>query len=102
DAFSFSFAVQRALWAEDRDIADLATPREIAHATLGAEGERGVRDEQPATLIDGWPGNRAAAEGAGILGTPASVAGDQLSWGQDRLDFVARALSRTDERKIAS
>lgn len=102
DAFSFSFAVQRALWAEDRDIADLDTLREIARATLGAEGETVVRDEQPGQVVEEWHGNLAEAERRGIFGTPTYVVEDELFWGQDRLDFVARALSRTDERKIAS
>ena len=102
DALTFSFAVQRALWAEDRDIADLDTLREIARATLGSKGEAVVRDEQPAKAVDEWHGNLAEAERRGIFGTPTYVVEDELFWGQDRLDFVRRALGRTDERKIAS
>ncbi len=93
DAFGFSFAVQRALWAEDRDIADLATLRELAVATLGPGAGALVRERQPDEVIAAWQENLAEAERIGIFGTPTYVVGDELFWGQDRLDFVARALA---------
>jgi 2-hydroxychromene-2-carboxylate isomerase len=99
DAFAFSFAIQRALWAEDRDIADLDTLRELARATIGAEGAALVRDPQPEAIIAQWHGNLAEAERRGIFGTPTYVVGDELFWGQDRLDFVARALGATQHSK---
>jgi 2-hydroxychromene-2-carboxylate isomerase len=54
DAFAFSFAVQRGLWAEERDIADLDTLREFARATVGAEGEALVRDPQSPEIVAQW------------------------------------------------
>lgn len=98
DAFAFSFAIQRGLWAEDRDIADLETLREMALSTIGREGAALVRDPQPDAIIAEWQGNLAEAERRGIFGTPTYVVGDELFWGQDRLDFVARALA--DARHI--
>lgn len=94
----FSFAVQRALWAEDRDIADLATLREIATATLGAEAAELVRDPQPADVVADWEENLAEAERRGIFGTPTYVVDDELFWGQDRHDFVDRALAAAKAR----
>ena len=99
DAFAFSFAIQRGLWAEDRDIADLDTLREMARATIGAEGAALVRDPQPEAIIAQWHGNLAEAERRGIFGTPTYVVGDELFWGQDRLDFVARALGAAQHSK---
>jgi len=93
DAFSLSFAIQRGLWAEDRDIADLDTLRELARATIGEEGARLVRDPQDDAVVAEWQGNLAEAERRGIFGTPTYVVGDELFWGQDRLDFVERALA---------
>lgn len=93
DPRAFSFAVQRALWAEERDIADLATLREIAAATLGTEAAALVRDPQPAAIRDEWQGNLAEAERIGIFGTPTYVVLGELFWGQDRLDFVDRAIT---------
>jgi 2-hydroxychromene-2-carboxylate isomerase len=93
DALGFSFAVQRALWAEDRDIADVATLKEIAGTTIGEDGAALVRDPQPADITSEWLGNLAEAERIGIFGTPTYVLRGELFWGQDRLDFVDRALA---------
>jgi hypothetical protein len=68
DAPGFSFAVQRALWAEERDIADLATLRAIAQASLGGAGAAVVCAEQPAEITAEWLGNLAEAERIGICG----------------------------------
>lgn len=92
DAISFSFAVQRALWAEDRDIADLETLRAIAQETVGEAAAELIVDQQTETIIDTWTGNLDEAERLGIFGTPTYVVGEELFWGQDRLDFVDRAL----------
>ena len=93
DARSFSFAVQRALWAEERDIADVATLQEIASATIGRAAVSLVKETQPADVVAEWNGNLAEAEHRGIFGTPTYVVGDDIFWGQDRLDFVDRKLS---------
>jgi len=92
DAPSFSFAVQRALWAEDRDIADMDTLRTIARATIGENAVGFVVDPQPAAVVAEWEGNLAEAERIGIFGTPTYVIDGELFWGQDRLDFVDRTL----------
>ncbi|AMY67362.1 2-hydroxychromene-2-carboxylate isomerase [Frigidibacter mobilis] len=97
----FAFAIQRALWAEDRDIADLATLRELALATVGEAGAALVRDPQHADIVADWHANLAEAEARGIFGTPTYVLNDELFWGQDRLDFVARALAAARQKEIA-
>lgn len=99
DAAGFSFAIQRALWAEDRDIADLATLREIAESTLGAAAASLIVDPQPEDIVAEWHRNLAGAEQLGIFGTPTYVVKGELFWGQDRLDFVARALARHSAMK---
>lgn len=95
----FSFAVQRALWAEDRDIADLATLKEIATATLGPEAAKLVIEPQKPDVVADWEGNLGEAETRGIFGTPTYVVDDELFWGQDRLDFVDRALVSAKTRR---
>lgn len=92
DAISFSFAVQRALWAEERDIADLPTLHEIARAAVGKEAVDLITDPQPDDIVAEWHENLDEAERLGIFGTPTYVLGTELFWGQDRLDFVDRAL----------
>jgi 2-hydroxychromene-2-carboxylate isomerase len=93
DAPAFSFAVQRALWAQERDIADAETLREIARETLGDEAVPLVAHPQPAAIIAAWHDNLDEAERLGIFGTPTYVVNGELFWGQDRLDFVERAVT---------
>ncbi len=92
DAIAFSFAVQRALWAEERDIADPETLRAIAISTAGTDAAALVVDPPPDEIVEEWHENLAEAERFGIFGTPTYVIGKELFWGQDRLDFVDRAL----------
>jgi 2-hydroxychromene-2-carboxylate isomerase len=92
DARAFSYAIQRALWAEDKDIADLDTLRQIAHNCLGSEAEQLIRFPQTESVQAEWQANLARAEELGIFGTPTYVIEDELFWGQDRLDFVERRL----------
>lgn len=101
DAASFSFAVQRALWAEERDIADLVTLREIAGASLGSPAEDLVRDPPTPEVADTFRRNLCEAEGLGIFGTPTYVVNGELFWGQDRLDFVERVLRRANGSRSA-
>ena len=35
-----------------------------------------------------------AALGRGVFGAPGYVIGDEIFWGQDRLEFVERCLAR--------
>jgi len=93
DAPAFSFAVQQALWAQDRDIADLDTLRSIAQEHGGAAAAALVQEISPADIEAQWQANLADAEILGIFGTPTYVVDGELFWGQDRLDFVDRKLS---------
>lgn len=102
DAISLSFAIQRGLWAEERDIADLDTLREIATATIGPEGAALVRDPQPDDIVAEWHGNLAEAERLGIFGTPTYVVNGELFWGQDRLEFAGRALAALKQEQTPS
>jgi 2-hydroxychromene-2-carboxylate isomerase len=92
DAFPLSHAILRALWAEEADISDPATRRRIADengydgaALLAAEGSEAVQAEYRA--------NGEEAERLGVFGSPTVIIDGELFWGQDRLDFVDRALA---------
>jgi 2-hydroxychromene-2-carboxylate isomerase len=81
----------RACWAEDRDIADDATLRELigegADAVLARTQEGTVKQ----ALIDAT--NEAAKRG--VFGAPTWIVDgkdDELIWGQDRIPLVERAL----------
>lgn len=85
-------AVLRAVWAEDRDIADDATLRQI----LQAEGfDPGLVDSGLFIGAETYGRNLEQAVNAGVFGLPFYIIRetDQRFWGQDRLDFLDRALA---------
>ncbi len=97
DAFPLSHAILRALWAEERDIADPAVRRAIADeagydgaALVAAEGSEPVQAE--------YRRNGDEAVALGVFGSPTIVLDGELFWGQDRFDFVDRALARRSFR----
>ncbi len=95
DARRLSFAIQRALWAEDRDVADIDTLRSIAEEQDIPDPDELIVEHWPRTILDEWDGNLAEAVRIGIFGTPTYVVDGTLYWGQDRLAFLERALAGT-------
>ena len=86
-------AFGRACWSEERDIGALATLRAIA-------AEHGM---DPAALEQraGAPDTRMhydtltqEAIDRGVFGVPTYVYRGEMFWGQDRLDFLGRALAQ--------
>jgi 2-hydroxychromene-2-carboxylate isomerase len=92
-AFDLAGAVMRARWAEDRDVADASTLAAIARAlSLDADAlaERACAPEVGAryeTLTQ-------KAIDAQVFGVPWYVYRGEPFWGQDRLDFLDRALAK--------
>jgi len=77
----------RAVWAEDRNIADIGVLTEIA-------ARHGIADA-PGAIVRGkgvFEGNTQEALGRQVFGAPTYALGGELFWGQDRLDFLDRAL----------
>jgi carboxymethylenebutenolidase len=85
-------AILRAVWCEERDVAD----RETLVAIAAAEGFDGAAllaaGDDPA-MAERYRADSEAAIARGVFGAPTYVVGDQLFWGQDRLDFVDRLLA---------
>lgn len=92
DAFPLSHAILRALWAEERDIADPDTRREIADRA-GYDGAALLAAEPSAPVQEAYRAFGREAEALGVFGSPTCVLDGELFWGQDRLDFVDRALA---------
>lgn len=92
-AIALAHAVLRAVWQEERNPADEATLAALikgcgldaaAVMKLGAEPrwqEMRVTDTQGALA-------------RGVFGAPSYVIGEEIFWGQDRLEFVERFLAR--------
>lgn len=84
-------AFLEAVWRQDRDISDPDTAVAIAAAQgLDAAAMRAAFHD-PA-LAAGFDAATTAAMADGIFGVPSFVLRGEIFFGQDRLDFVERAL----------
>jgi 2-hydroxychromene-2-carboxylate isomerase len=84
-------AALRAVWVQERDIAAGATL-----AALLAEQNLPVErlDESQAQAVhERYESNTQRAIEAGVFGAPSYRVDGEIFWGQDRLDFVERALA---------
>lgn len=93
DALPLSHALLRALWAEERDTADADVRRQIADEN-GYDGAVLVALERSPRVQELYARFTQEAETLGVFGAPTFVLNGELFWGQDRLDFVDRALDR--------
>jgi len=84
-------AIMRALWAEDRNISDEDTLALIAEE-CGMDGRMLIKSAQTAGVQEQYDRNTDDAKAASIFGSPWYVIDGESFWGQDRLDFVERAL----------
>ena len=91
DVARLSQAMMAAVWAEQRDLADRATLLAIA-AEQHEDGAALLAAAAGPAVQAAYDANTEAAIAAGVFGVPTFQIGDELFWGQDRLDFVARAL----------
>ncbi len=81
-----------AVWAEERNIADADTIVAVADER-GFDGKALLEASKDPANIETWDAYSRDALAAGVFGAPAYVIGEQVFWGQDRLDFVERALA---------
>ncbi|MEO5770696.1 MAG: 2-hydroxychromene-2-carboxylate isomerase [Burkholderiaceae bacterium] len=91
-AMGIAEALMRAVWVEQRNIADEATL-----AALLRERELSARrldDAHGPSVQERYEANTQRAIEAGVFGAPSYVIDGEIFWGQDRLDFVERALAR--------
>ena len=89
-ALRLSGAVLTAVWAQDRDIADTVTLAGLL-AGCGLDAARLAQSQTEAAQALADAHTQAAID-AGVFGSPSYVVDGELFWGQDRLDFVERAL----------
>ena len=84
-------AFMRALWAEEKNIADDATLVHVADL-CGLDGRMLLKSAATAGVQEEYDRNTNDAIAANVFGAPWYVIDGQAFWGQDRLDFVERAL----------
>jgi len=91
-ALRLTGAILTAVWARDQNIAH---PDTLA-TLLADSGLPAARLEQAHSqaVQERYEANTRQAIDAGVFGAPSYVVNGEIFWGQDRLDFVARALAR--------
>jgi 2-hydroxychromene-2-carboxylate isomerase len=84
-------AVFSAAWADRKDLGDEAVFREVLqHAGVDADELSRSIDEQGTK--DQLRGATEIAIQRGVFGAPTFFVGEEMFWGNDRLDWVERAL----------
>lgn len=93
EAERYLHAIMAAYWTEGLDVGDAENVRAVlvrhrfdADSLFAAIGEQAVKDRLRRNT------DEAAERGA--FGAPTMFVGDQIFWGNDRLDFVEEALAR--------
>jgi 2-hydroxychromene-2-carboxylate isomerase len=90
-AMAIAGAILAACWAQERNMADDKVLAELLH-----------EQNLPASLLEQshsqavqvrYETDTQAAIDAGVFGAPSYVVNGEIFWGQDRLDFVERALA---------
>lgn len=90
-ALELSGAIMRALWAEDKNVADDATLAQVANL-CGFDGGMLLKSAATAGVQEQLDKNTDEAIAANVFGSPWYIVDGEGYWGQDRLDFVERAL----------
>ena len=91
-ALDLAGALLRAVWAEERDIADAATLGALL-AQTGLPAAR-LAEADADAVRSRLDANTQRAIDAGVFGVPSYRIDGEIFWGQDRLDFVERRLAR--------
>ena len=93
-AMKVAGAILAACWAQERNIADekvlaqLLSEQDLPAALLEQSHSQAVQER--------YETYTQAAIDAGVFGAPSYVIDGEIFWGQDRLDFVERVLSRSE------
>ena len=88
---SVAFALGRAVWAEEKNVADGDTLVSIANS-LGLKGKDLMAHAASDAVAADYARHTEDAFAAHIFGVPWYRVDGEGYWGQDRLDFVERAL----------
>ena len=93
DPGAVTFAIMKACWADDKNIADPETLTSLVN-DLGLDGPVLVRDAESESVKQEYVANTQDALNGGVFGVPAYVYKGELFWGQDRLEFLERAMQK--------
>ena len=86
-------AAYRATWREDRNVSDPAVATEIGKE-VGLDIEEFSAGIASPAVKEKLQANTKNAIERDAFGVPTFFVGDEMFWGQDRLDFVRREVER--------
>ncbi len=91
--------VMRKEWAEGRNIGEMEVLLEVGEEIGLGRGliTRAARDK---SLLQQMDRNWEEAQAVGVIGVPTFIVGDQIFWGNDRIDFLKEHLNDLRLRKI--
>ena len=92
-ALDLTHAIMRGLWAEEKNIGDEATLTAVANS-CGLDGAQLLKASQTASVQAEYDRNTDEGMAASVFGSPWYIYEGESFWGQDRLDFLERAISR--------
>ena len=91
-AMQLAGSLLRACWAEERNISDVQTLSAIC-TEQGMDAVALASAAQSEAVKAEYAGYTDEAIARNVFGAPSYVIDDEIFWGQDRLEFVARALA---------
>lgn len=91
-ALDLTGAIMRGIWAEQKNIADNDTLLAIVNS-LGHDGMSLLKSSETASVQAEFDRFTEEASAANVFGAPWYIVDGEGYWGQDRLDFVERALA---------
>lgn len=91
DTLALANAIGRAVWAEERNIADPETLAAIV-TVMGLDAQQALEAARQPEIAERRAALTQQAIQAGVFGAPSYVLDGEIFWGQDRLDFLERAL----------
>lgn len=92
-AIALAHRVLKALWEEERDTGDQAT-LVVLIGEVGLDADALLALAGEARWAERRKSDTQAALARGVFGAPSYVVGEDVFWGQDRLDFLERRLTR--------
>jgi 2-hydroxychromene-2-carboxylate isomerase len=92
-ALELAGAIMRGLWAEEKNIGDEDTLAQIAGG-CDLDGRALIKSSETASVQAEYDRNTEDATAANVFGSPWYVLDGESFWGQDRLDFLERAMQK--------
>lgn len=92
-ALALTGAIMRAVWVDERDVSDAATLTALA-AEAGLDAAALAGRAGSADIGTRYDQSTTTAIDHQLFGAPTYIYRDEIFWGQDRLDFLDRALAK--------